>query len=266
MDTLVSTATASDREIVLSRVFDAPRALVWQAFTDPERLAHWWGPRGFTTRTQRMNVRPGGDWRFVMIGPDGHEYQNLINYLEVEAPARLRYRHGGEVETEPVDFEVVVTLESEGANAERTRVTMRSIFPSSEKRDFVVHRYGAIEGGRQTLARLAEHIAQRATVESGDRPFVITRVFAAALDLVWDAWTTREHLMHWMGPKGTEITQASLDLRQGGVFHYAMRGQDGKVLWAKWVFREIVRPERLVFVVSFSDERGGVTRHPLIAD
>jgi uncharacterized protein YndB with AHSA1/START domain len=267
MATADSSVSTADREIVLSRVFAAPRELVWRAFTDPARLAHWWGPRGFTTRTQRMEVRPGGEWRFVMVGPDGHEYQNLVRYVEVTSPARLRYRHGGAVDTEPVDFEVTVTFEPDGAAGERTRVTMHSVFPTRDARDFVVREYGAIEGGQQTLARLAEHlVAAGAASDALDRPFVITRVFRAPRALVWDAWTQREHLARWMGPKGTTIAQSSLDLRPGGLFHYGMRAPDGAMLWGKWVFREIVRPERLVVVVSFSDANAGVSRHPMVPD
>jgi uncharacterized protein YndB with AHSA1/START domain len=257
-----STVSTSDREIVLSRVFDAPRELVWKAFTDSEQLAHWWGPRGFTTRTKRMDVRPGGAWRFVMIGPDGREYENLITYLEVAEPEHLRYKHGGDTETEPVNFEVLVTFETDGGARDRARVTMRSIFPSKNALEFVVREYGAIEGGKQTFERLAEHVRDAAAPSPLDRPFVVTRVFRAPRELVWDAWTRREHLMHWMGPKGTTIAHASLDLRPGGVFHYGMQSPDGKLLWGKWVFREITRPDRLVVVVSFSDEHGGITRHP----
>jgi len=264
MATSASTVTTSDREIVLSRVFDAPRAIVWKAYTDADRLAHWWGPRGFTTRTSSMNVQPGGDWRFVMIGPDGHEYQNRIIYVEVAEPERLRYRHAGGGDTEPVNFEVLVTFEPEAGASDRTRVTMRSIFPSPEALEFVVRTYGALEGGKQTFERLAEYVrgADAAATDPLDRPFVIKRVFHAPRELVFDAWTRREHLVHWMGPKGTTITKSSLDLRPGGVFHYGMQSQDGALAWGKWVFREIVRPEKLVVVVSFSDEHAGAARHP----
>jgi uncharacterized protein YndB with AHSA1/START domain len=92
-------------------------------------------------------------------------------------------------------------------------------------------------------------------------------VFEAPRDLVFKAWTERERLMRWFGPKGVTIPTCTLDLRPGGVFHYCMRGPEvGADMWGKWVFREIVRPERLVFVVSFSDERGGMSRHPFMPD
>jgi uncharacterized protein YndB with AHSA1/START domain len=268
MATASSTASSPDREIVLSRVFAAPRELVWKAFTDSGQLAHWWGPRGFTTRTHRMDVKPGGAWRFVMIGPDGREYENLITYLEVAAPERLRYKHGGDKDVEPVNFEVTVTFAKEDGAADRTRVTMRSVFPSKNARDFVAREYNAIEGGKQTLARLAEQLGGGAASSADplDRPFVVTRVFKAPRQLVWDAWTQREHLMRWMGPKGTTIAHATLDLRPGGLFHYGMQAPDGKLMWGKWVFREIAPPDRLVVVVSFSDEQAGITRHPLAAD
>ena len=100
---------------------------------------------------------------------------------------------------------------------------------------------------------------------SGDstREFVISRTFDAPRELVWKAFTEREHLMQWFGPKGFKMLAGTVDLRPGGTFHYGMQAPDGKTMWGKWIFREIVPPERLVTVVSFSDEQGGVTRHPL---
>lgn len=94
-------------------------------------------------------------------------------------------------------------------------------------------------------------------------PFVLTRTFDAPRDLVWRTWTEREHLMRWFGPKGFSMPTASLELREGGHFLYCLHSGDGMELWGKWVFREVVAPERLVLVQSFSDAQGGVTRHPM---
>ncbi len=93
--------------------------------------------------------------------------------------------------------------------------------------------------------------------------FVITRVFNAPRELVWKAWTERERLMQWFGPKGFTMPTATLDFRTGGVFLYCLRSADGQDMWGKFVFREIVPPERIVLVNSFSDEKGGLTRHPM---
>jgi uncharacterized protein YndB with AHSA1/START domain len=93
--------------------------------------------------------------------------------------------------------------------------------------------------------------------------FVISRVFDASRELVFKAWTEPQRLKHWWGPKGFPCRVANLDLRPGGVFHYCLRAPDGTDMWGKFVYREIVAPERMVFINSFSDEKGEVTRHPM---
>lgn len=92
--------------------------------------------------------------------------------------------------------------------------------------------------------------------------FVITRVFDAPRNLVWKAWTEAECLAQWWGPKGCKIRVVKLDVRPGGVFHYAMQFNTGRDMWGRFVYREIAAPERLVFVNSFSDPDGGITRAP----
>jgi len=96
--------------------------------------------------------------------------------------------------------------------------------------------------------------------------FVISRTLNAPRDKVWRAWTEREELMKWFGPKGVTIPVANLNLRPGGVFHYCMRMPDGQDWWGKWTFREIDAPHKLVLISSFSDAQGGITRHPMAAD
>jgi uncharacterized protein YndB with AHSA1/START domain len=93
-------------------------------------------------------------------------------------------------------------------------------------------------------------------------PFVISRTFAAPRDVVWKAWTERARLMQWFGPKGFTMPAAKLDFRPGGTFHYCLCSADGNEMWGKFVYREIAAPGRIVLVNSFSDEDGGLTRHP----
>ncbi|MEK6210121.1 MAG: SRPBCC domain-containing protein [Pseudomonadota bacterium] len=95
--------------------------------------------------------------------------------------------------------------------------------------------------------------------------FVITRVFDAARERVWKAWTEAERLKQWWGPKGFTVHTCKVDLRPGGVFHYGMRAPDGSDMWGKFVYREIVAPERIVWINSFSDEKGGLVRHSMHA-
>ena len=143
------------RTIVTTRVFDAPRELVFEAWTNPKHLVQWWGPNGFTTTIRAIDARPGGVWRFVMHGPDV-DYENRIVYEEITKPERLVYSHGGGGDVEPVQFQVTVTFEDHDG---KTKLTMKGLFPSAAERDQVAEKYGAVEGAKQTLERLAEHLA-----------------------------------------------------------------------------------------------------------
>jgi uncharacterized protein YndB with AHSA1/START domain len=95
------------------------------------------------------------------------------------------------------------------------------------------------------------------------REFSITRTFDAPRTLVWQCFTEPERMKEWWGPKGSTIVASKMDLRVGGIYHGAMRDPAGRVMWAKFVYRDIVAPERLVWEHSFSDETGALTRHPL---
>lgn len=250
----------TDREIILSRDYDAPRELVWRAWTEPEQLARWWGPQGFRTTTHAHAFTPGGAWRYTMHGPDGHDYENQLTYREIHAPERLVYEIGGVVDVEPVHFKTVVTFDELPGG--RTRVTMKSQFPSAKALQHVVEKYGAIEGGKQHLTRLAGFLPELAAGTAAPAPFTLTRVFRAPRELVVKAWTEREQLAKWFGPKGTRIVKSSLDLRVGGTYHYGMQSPDGSVMWGRWKFEELALPERMVFLSSFSNEQGEVARAP----
>jgi uncharacterized protein YndB with AHSA1/START domain len=99
--------------------------------------------------------------------------------------------------------------------------------------------------------------------EAGSKDFIISRVFDAPRELVWEAFTDPERMKHWWGPKGFTVIASKMDLRPGGTYHYGMKAPNGSAMWGKFVYREIVRPERMVLINSFSDEAGGITRHPM---
>lgn len=100
--------------------------------------------------------------------------------------------------------------------------------------------------------------------QTSGKDFVISRLLDAPRDLVWKAFTDPERMKRWWGPKGFGVAAAKMDLRPGGTYHYGLRAPDGNTMWGKFVYREIVPPERLVFVNSFSNPAGGVTRHPIV--
>jgi len=244
-------AAASEREIVITRVINAPLARVWRAWADPRDIVRWWGPHGFSTDADQRDFKAGGFWKHTMIGPDGTRYPNAAHYEEIVEGERIVYTNGGGRDGGTgVHFRATVTFVAKG---EQTEITLRSTFSTPAERDRVVREFGAIEGGRQTLSRLA------ALVE-GD--FLISRLVDAPREKVWRCWVEPERLAAWFGPKGFETIAANLDFRPGGTYHYGIRG-DGLDLWGKWTFREIDAPARLVFVSAFSDKDGGPGRHPM---
>jgi len=138
------------REIILSRVLDAPRELVFKVWTDPKHIINWWGPNGFTNTIHEMNVAPGGVWRFIMHGPDGRDYNNKIIYKEIKEPELLVYDHV----SGPL-FHATVTFENMNG---KTKLTLHMVFETVESLEMVIREFGAIEGGKQTLGRLAEYL------------------------------------------------------------------------------------------------------------
>lgn len=152
----ISKASVLGREITITRMINASRELVFEAWTKPEHLSRWYGPDGFKTTTHRMELKPGGVWEFTMHGPDGRDYPNRIHFIEIIKPERLVYKHAGDDDTEPVNFKAKVTFESKDKG---TLVTMLSIFDSAEDLQRVVETYGAVEGGKQTLGRLDNYLS-----------------------------------------------------------------------------------------------------------
>lgn len=146
---------ALERETVLSRVFDAPRELVFKAWSEPEHLTKWFGPKTFTTTTRHIDVRVGGKWLFDMIAPDGTVYDNRIVFLEIKAPELLLFDHGSDKDDDPDKFRVTITFDAQGPN--KTVVTMRQLFHTKEQRDATIG-FGAVEIGYGTIDKLAEYL------------------------------------------------------------------------------------------------------------
>jgi uncharacterized protein YndB with AHSA1/START domain len=256
-----------DRQLVITRVVDAPRDLVFRAFTEPAHVAQWWGPFGFKNTIHEMAVRPGGVWRLTMHGPDGTDYPNEIHFHHVVAPERLAFRHGSGIPGEP-DFEVEVTFAEEGGG---TRVTLRQTHLSAA-RAAEVGKY-AIEGGNQTLTRLQGYLGtmrecvsaavlEGVVPDSGEDDFVLTRVLAAPRDLVFRVMTEPEHLSRWFGPAGMGLSVVSSELWPGGQLRYAMNPGPAR-MHGRFVYREVVPPARLAYVVSFTDDHFTPVRHPM---
>jgi uncharacterized protein YndB with AHSA1/START domain len=148
-----------DREVYVSRVLSAPRELVWEAMTSPKHVVNWWGPRGFTTTIEQMDFRVGGVWKQVMHGPDGAKFPAKSIFKEIVKPEKIVYSHaGGKQDGRGASFVSTWTFEETGKN--QTKVSIRHVFGSVERRDFVVKQYNAVEGAKQTLERFGEYLAK----------------------------------------------------------------------------------------------------------
>jgi uncharacterized protein YndB with AHSA1/START domain len=245
------TTPVADREIVITRTFDAPRELTWQAMTDPRHVVQWWGPRGFTTTIEQMDVRPGGVWTYVMHGPDGTNYPNRSTFKEVVYPERIVYAHGGGKAGGPeADFIATWTFET---IAGKTEVTIHMLFPSALARDMVVREYSAIEGAEQTLERLADHLP---SMGFAARHIVIERIVDAPPAVVFQCWIDPGHLARWWAPHGFTNPLCELDVRVGGTWRIVMRAPDGTEYPCHGVYQEIVAAERLVFTNIATDAAG----------
>ena len=148
-------ATLIEREIVLSRVIDAPRELVFDAWTDPAHLTRWFGPKDFSCTTHEMDLRVGGRWRFDMRAPDGTLYPNRIEFLEIRRPELLVFDHGSDKDDDPDRFHVTITFDSQSDG--KTVLTLRQLHPSKARRGIAIG-FGAVEYGYQTLDKLAAHV------------------------------------------------------------------------------------------------------------
>ncbi len=141
------------QDIIVTRVFDAPREVVFKAFSDPDLIPNWWGPRRYTTEIDRMEVKPGGLWRFINRDPDGNVYAFKGVYHDVVAPERVILTFEFEGMPGQVSLETATFEEVEG----KTRFVGVSVFQSVEDRDAMVQS-GMEEGARETYDRLAEVI------------------------------------------------------------------------------------------------------------
>lgn len=244
-------------EIRITRIYDASVKAVWDAWTEPDQVAKWWGPRGFTLTTHSKDLRPGGTWDYTMHGPDGTDYPNLTTYHEVKPHALLIYDHGGSKDRPPM-FRVTARF-TEIKPGIQTKLEMTMTLPTveaaRETRAFIKK-----ARGESTWDRLDEYLSKQG---SGEERFVINRSFEVPIAKMWELWTNPGHFARWLPPTGATMKFIEADIREGGKARYAMTMDTGLTLYGRVHYLELSAPSKLVYTQEFCDEKGNLSRHPL---
>ena len=242
-------------EIRIVRSYDAPVKVVWDAWTEMDQVAQWWGPRGFTITNHSKDLRAGGSWAYTMHGPDGVDYPNKTKYFEVEKHSRLVYDHGAS-DDKPAMFRVSVFFsEADG----KTKMDMRMTLPTPEAAE-QAKTFIKAAGGDGTWDRLAEYLAK---TTAGKEKFVINRSFDTKIERMFEMWTDPLRLSQWAPPTGSKMTYMKSDIRVGSGTFYFMTNESGEKLFARNRYLEIAKPHRLVYTQQFCDEKEVVSRHPM---
>jgi uncharacterized protein YndB with AHSA1/START domain len=276
-----SATVPAERTLTTTRVFDAPRELVFKAWTDVKQFARWFPPDGFSADCE-LDVRPGGTIRVDMkgedpaLGPDfvGKVFPGKGVYKEVVANERLSFTFEAPTEDGVLNLLMTVFFESQGR---KTKLTIHQTADTVAAYNELV-KIGASEGLRQSLDKLTvllEGKGPDTIIDVKGRNLTLSRVFDAPRDLVWTAYTDPAHIVKWMFAKDWEAPFAETDVRTGGKFRIGMRpadhSEEGFVL--DGTYREVVRPERIVHLLSdgrvmtttFADV-GGKTKVTLSVD
>jgi uncharacterized protein YndB with AHSA1/START domain len=272
--TTSAAATSTTLELVLTRAFDAPRAQVFKAWSGPERLVRWWGPRGFTAAAGRIDLRPGGSWRVGMRSPAGGLRWLRCAYREVVEPERLAFTWTWEDAADEPARETLVTVNFAEQAGKTRLIVHQAAFeriaperPEDDRGDW-----------EDRLERLADLLAEMPMPEEetmAARPATaapppaapeleVSRVFDAPRRLVFKVWIQPEHLARWWGPKGFTLLSCETDVRPGGAWVRCMRAPDGTKHIKRGVYREIVEPERLVFTYVNEDADGTLGPETLV--
>jgi uncharacterized protein YndB with AHSA1/START domain len=249
------TAESNPAEITIIRIYDAPIEAVWDAWTDPQQVAQWWGPRGFTLTTHSKDLRPGGTWVYTMHGPDGTDYPNKTHYFEVEKYSKLVYDHGGSDDRPPMFRVTVLFSRIKGKTRMQMTMSLPTAQAAAETRAFIKK-----AGGNGTWDRLAEYLEKQST---GKEVFVIARAFDAPIDVMYEMWRDPEHLAQWLPPTGFAMQFIRTDVAPGKSSFYCMSGAGNMKMFGRVEYLEFNPPTRIVYTQQFCDEHEKPVRHPM---
>jgi uncharacterized protein YndB with AHSA1/START domain len=249
------------QDIIVTRTYNVPRDLVYKTVTNPSLIPEWCGPRNLTTRVERMDVRPGGQWRFIQHDPQGNTFAFHGVYHAVEIPRQLIYTS----KFEGMPGHVALYTEDLAEQDGETVITTHGVFQSVEDRDQLLQ-WGMEEGVSEQTRRLNALLTNQGMterkanimerMEENGECITLTRTFDAPLEEVWERWTDPSQYMCWWGPKDFTSPYAKFDLRPGGTYLTSMRGPDCKEYWDTGKFEKIDELNRIVYTDTWADQNG----------
>ncbi len=254
MQTSSAKTKANPQDLVITRIFDAPRELVWQAWTEPEPVKRWWGPRNFTSPVVKIDLRVGGKYLNCMRSPEGKDYWSTGTYKEIVPAERLvvtdsfsdekgnivpasYYGMSGDF---PLETAVAVTFET--FDGRQTRLTLR--YPGIPTENLA----DAESGWQQSFDKLADYLSERLVISAppGQLDLRITRVFNAPRTLVFKAFVDPELYVQWLGPRRIKMVLEKFEPRSGGSWRYSHVDENGNKYGFHGVYHEVLEPSRLI--------------------
>jgi uncharacterized protein YndB with AHSA1/START domain len=241
-----------DKTLGTKRIFNGPLETVWKLWSDISLIDQWWGPKGFTQTTHKHEFREGSVWTFDMHAPNGVDYPNEMYYGEIIPLKKIVLgRRSAPIFTVTATFTVI--------DQNRTAVEFSQYFEEQKTCDAV--KDFAILANIEHQIRF-EALLGTLTLNETPKEFVIRREFNSSIDHMWKMFTEPELLAKWSGPKEVKSNTLMMDFRRGGFYHYNMVGEDGSESFGKVYYIDIVKNNRLVYVTTFSNKAGDITRHP----
>ncbi len=252
---MAEAGSIGEPEIALTRIFEAPRALVWEAITNPKHLAEWFGPHGVTNANAVVELREGGEYSTVMKGPGGFERKAAYTITEIAPINRLVLETSGGRDPSADDYFRVRMIFDLSERGTQTILTLNGhVLAAGAKAK------GPFTGGEgpwgQSLERLGGRLGSLTLALPEDRPIsIITRLFDAPRELMWTAMTDANHLQHWWGPRAMTNILCEIDARPGGKWRVHQRvdaeqspggAPKGSIFKFHGEIREVVPPEKVV--------------------
>jgi uncharacterized protein YndB with AHSA1/START domain len=253
-------------EVTLTRVIDAPRALVFRMWTEAEHLKAWWGPRGFTNPVCEIDPRVGGAIHIVMRAPYGVDHAMGGEILEISPPDRLVFTNYpvGENGEKLIDGVATVTFADEPGGKTRLTVHTRAVGLAPIAAQMIA---GMNQGWSESLDRLAEQSVGSRPERDGE--LIIRRTFDAPRALVFAAFSDPTHAVHWWGPSHHPAVHVEMGDKVGDPWRLCLKGvEDGRELWQGGVLTELIPPERIGFTMKWDADTGigdGAEMHVSIA-